>query len=383
MLDLKILKQAIDTLGEEKRLDKNKVKEAVERSFSAAYQKEYGQRGQIIKCNIDFENNNIDFKQIKIVVDNNTVRMEDEEVRDNDPRFSLPKYNEERHIMIDDAKLFKNNIELGEEISFDLDGKYDFGRIALQNAKQAIVGAIKDIEREEILNQFEDKLDSIVYGSVERVDNYNAFIDIGPATAIMPREEQINGERLSPGAKVKAYMYSLEDTPRGLSIKLSRTHPKFLEELLKAECIEIQDGIVEIVSVAREPGSRSKIAARSNDDKVDPVGTCVGQRGTRINGISNELRGERIDIIVWDENVEEYIKRSISPAKTISVEINQEEKSADIKVSPQELSLAIGKRGQNVRLAARLTGYKLNIIAGEEIVTDDNIDEYSDIGENY
>ena len=382
MLDLKILKQAIDILAEEKKLEKEKVKEAVQRALSAAYQKEYGERGQIIKCEIDFDNNTIEWRQVKIVVDDTTIRKEEEEMADNDPRMELPKYNEEKHIMINDAKLFKNNVELGEEISFSLDSKADFGRIALQNAKQAITGAIKDIEREETLNQFEDRLDTIVYGTVERMDNNNAFIDLGPATAIMPRDEQIRGERLMPGSKIKAYMYSLEDTPRGLSIRLSRTHPQFLAELLKAESSEIQDGIVEIVSVAREPGSRSKIAVKSNDDKIDAVGTCVGQRGTRINGISNELKGERIDIIVWSENTEEYIKKAISPAETISVTINEEEKTADITVSPSEQSLAIGKRGQNVRLAAKLTGYKLNIIAGENIITEDNADQFAE-GEEY
>lgn len=361
MIDLKILKQGLETLAEEKRLPIAKIKIAMERAMAAAYQKEYGEKGQIIKCDMDFDEGTMEFRQIKIVVSPETVRMSDEELSEDDPKKAMPKYNEEKHIMIESAKLFKKNVELGEEISFLLDMKDEFGRIALQNAKQTIGAAIKEAEREETSLLFQDKINTIIYGNIERVERGNVFVDLGKATGILSAEEQIWGERYIPGNRIKAYFYKLEESPRGLSIRLSRTHPDFLKELFLAESPEMQDGVVEIVAVAREAGSRSKIAIKTNDNKVDPVGACVGQRGTRVNGISHELNGEKIDIILWKENLEEFIKESISPAEAESITIDEENKQAYIKVNEESLSLAIGKRGQNVRLAAKLTGYKIDI----------------------
>jgi N utilization substance protein A len=189
----------------------------------------------------------------------------------------------------------------------------------------------------------------------------NIFVDLGRTTAILPFEEQIRGERFHPGQRIKAYLFSLEEGIRGLSIRLSRSHPKFLIELFKNESSEISEGTVEIISVAREPGARSKIAVKSNDERVDPIGACVGQRGVRVNAITNELGGEKIDIIEWSDDIKKNISSSLSPAKVLSIEIDEEEKKASVKVSVEEQSLAIGRGGQNVRLAAKLTGWKIDV----------------------
>jgi N utilization substance protein A len=279
----------------------------------------------------------------------------------NEDEIVLPRYNEEKHILMSTAKLLKKNAELGEEISFSLENKNDFGRIAAQTAKQVIVQKIREAENESITSEFEGKEGSVVSGIVQRMERGNIFVDLGRTTAILPFEEQIRGERFHPGQRIKAYLFSLEEGIRGLSIRLSRSHPKFLIELFKNESSEISEGTVEIISVAREPGARSKIAVKSNDERVDPIGACVGQRGVRVNAITNELGGEKIDIIEWSDDIKKNISSSLSPAKVLSIEIDEEEKKASVKVSVEEQSLAIGRGGQNVRLAAKLTGWKIDV----------------------
>ncbi len=376
MIDIKMLKLGLEQLTTEKKLPFEKIKEAVEKSLAAAYQKEYGEKGQLVKCHINFEAGTMNFDQVKIVVDKDAVRFEEEiDLPEDDIRATLPRYNEERHIMIDTAKLLKKNVEVGEELVFPLEMKDDFGRIAAQTARQVIMQSIRESEREVVSGEYTDKLNTVVSGIVERVERGMMIIDLGRASGLMPLEEQIPGERLLPGARVRTFMYSIEDTPRGLAIRLSRTHPKFLSELLKAESSEIEDGVVEIMSIAREPGSRSKISVKSNDEKIDPVGACVGQRGVRVNAITSELHGEKIDVIEYSEDVSEYVKKALSPATPTKIEINEEEKKAIVYVTEDEQSLAIGKGGQNVRLAARLTGYKIDIIADNSVATDSDFDE--------
>lgn len=370
MLDIKALKIALEQLEAEKKIAHEKVVDAVEKSLAAAYQKEYGKRGQIVRCAIDFETGETRFEQVKVVVDETTVRMPVEGEDENTPEpiaaegeELLPRYNEERHMFLKDARLFKKNAELGEEIVFPLDNQDDFGRIAAQTAKQVIVQKLREAERESIVGEFHDKQGTIVSGVVQRVERGVAFIDLGRTTAIMPMEEQIPSERLRPGERLRAYLFSIEEGFRGLSIRLSRTHPKFLIELFKNESAEIAQGTVEIVAVAREPGSRSKIAVKSNDERVDPIGACVGQRGVRVSAITDELSGEKIDVIEWSDDARRFIATALSPAKALSIELNEEDKKATVTVSAQEQSLAIGKGGQNVRLAAKLTGWKIDIIS--------------------
>lgn len=379
MLDIKALKIALEQLEQEKKIAHEKVVDAVEKSLAAAYQKEYGKRGQIVRCQINFDTGETSFEQVKIVVDETTVRMPvegEEEVFEAAPSEGLdaegllPRYNEERHILLSTAKLLKKNAELAEEIVFPLDNQDDFGRIAAQTAKQVIVQKLREAERESIVGEFTDKENTVVSGIVQRIERGTAFIDLGRTTAILPFEEQIPSERLRPGERMRAYLFSIEEGFRGLSIRLSRTHPKFLIELFKNESAEIAQGVVEIVAVAREPGSRSKIAVKSNDERVDPIGACVGQRGVRVSAITDELSGEKIDVIEWSDDARRFIATALSPAKAISIELNEEEKKAVVTVAPEEQSLAIGKGGQNVRLAAKLTGWKIDIVSGGEMIAE-------------
>ncbi len=376
MLDIKALKIALEQLGQEKKISYEKIVDAVEKSLAAAYQKEYGKRGQIVRCQINFDTGETNFEQVKIVVDETTVRMP---VEGEEETFTptnaneedlLPRFNEERHILLNDAKLLKKNSILGEEIIFPLDNQDDFGRIAAQTAKQVIVQKIREAERESIVSEFASREGTIVSGIVQRIERGTVFIDLGRTTAILPFEEQIQSERLRPSERIRTYLFSIEEGIRGLSIRLSRTHPKFLIELFKNESSEIAQGIVEIVAVAREPGSRSKIAVKSNDEKIDPIGACVGQRGVRVSAITQELSGEKIDVIEWSEDIKKFIATALSPAKVISIEINEAEKKAIVTVAPEEQSLAIGKGGQNVRLAAKLTSWKIDIISGGEMIAE-------------
>jgi N utilization substance protein A len=379
MLDIKALKVALEQLEQEKKISHEKVVDAVEKSLAAAYQKEYGKRGQIVRCQINLDTGETHFDQVKIVVDESTVRMpvegEEEVFEPNAPEPEeveglLPRYNEERHMLLTSAKLLKKNAELGEEIIFPLDNQDDFGRIAAQTAKQVIVQKIREAERESIVGEFTDKEGTIVSGIVQRVERGSVFIDLGRTTAILPFEEQIASERLHPGERIRAFLYSIEEGFRGLSIRLSRTHPKFLIELFKNESAEIAQGVVEIVAVAREPGSRSKIAVKSNDERVDPIGACVGQRGVRVSSITEELSGEKIDVIEWSPDVRRFIATALSPAKALSIELDEQDKKAVVTVSRDEQSLAIGKGGQNVRLAAKLTGWKIDIVSGGEMLAE-------------
>jgi N utilization substance protein A len=379
MLDIKALKVALEQLEQEKKISHEKVVDAVEKSLAAAYQKEYGKRGQIVRCQINFDTGETQFEQVKIVVDESTVRMPvegEEEFVSNAKEIDepveglLPRYNEERHILLSTAKLLKKNAELAEEIVFPLDNQDDFGRIAAQTAKQVIVQKLREAERESIVGEFTDKENTIVSGVVQRIERGAVFVDLGRTTAILPYEEQITQERLRPGERVRAYLFSIEEGFRGLSIRLSRSHPKFLIELFKNESQEIAQGVVEIVAVAREPGSRSKIAVKSNDERVDPIGACVGQRGARVSAITEELSGEKIDVIEWSSDARRFIATALSPAKALSIELREDDKKATVTVSPEEQSLAIGKGGQNVRLAAKLTGWKIDIVSGGEMVAE-------------
>ncbi len=395
MFDIKQMKVALETLEMDKKIPKEKIIDAIEQSIAAAYKKEYGKRGQIIRARLDMDTGESTFEQVKVVVDETMVRMpeEDEElemgVSDKDHARSTrheyvdvtsvtgaegageegedtrPRYNEEHHMFLKDARLMKRDAELGTEIVFPLEAKADFGRIAAQTAKQVIIQKLREAEKGSIALEFGGKENSVVVGTVQRVDRGVIFVDLGRTTAVMPYEEQIPQERYRPGDRIRAYLFAIDDSMRGLSIRLSRSHPKFLIELFKNESPEIASGMVEIKSVAREPGSRSKIAVLAHDSQIDPIGACVGQRGVRVSTITSELSGEKIDIIEWSEDVKEFVAAALSPAQPISIDLNEEENKATVTVLPEEQSLAIGKGGQNVRLAAKLTGLKIDIITTE------------------
>lgn len=374
MLDLKALKLAAVQLEEERKVPQDKIIEAIEFSLAAAYKKEYGKRDQIVRCKFNFETGDTEFYQVKIVVDDSTVRFVEEGEEDvPEEGDERTRYNSEKHIILEDARRIKADAELDSEISFPLETKEDFGRIAAQTAKQVIIQKIREAERTSIVDEYGAKEGEIVSGYVSKIDRGAMFIDLHRATGIMPFEEQIQGEHWKRGDRIKAYLYEVDETPRGVVLRLSRTHPRFIEMLFAVEAPEIASGVVEIKAIAREPGSRSKIAVFSNDERVDPVGSCVGGRGVRVTTIMNELSGEKIDIIPWAEDPATFISNSLSPAKVLDVVIDADGRTATIEVADDQLSLAIGKGGQNVRLAAKLTGWRIDIkgVKGEEFASSD------------
>lgn len=359
MLDLKTFKSALEQLEEERKIPKEKILDAIEQAMAAAYKKDYGKRGQIIRARFDLETGHTDFYQIKIVVDDSiAVIDESEEIAEDDERVH---FNSEHHILLEDARKIKKDAELNDEIVFPLEAKDDYGRIAAQTAKQVIIQKIREAERTSIIDEYGTKEGEVVSGVVQKIERGNVYVDFNRATGILPVEEQIPGEYFQQGGRIRAYLYSVEDSPRGINLRLSRTHPKFIEKLFSVEAPEIQSGIVEIKSVAREAGARSKIAVHSNDEHIDAVGSCVGQKGTRVNTITSELGGEKIDIIPWSEDPKVFVTNALSPAKVLSIDIDDKEHKATVEVTEDQLSLAIGKGGQNVRLAAKLTGWRIDI----------------------
>ncbi len=376
MLDIKTFKSALEQLEEERKIPKEKILDAIEQAMSAAYKKDYGKKGQIIRAKFDLETGKTDFYQVKIVVDETIAKIEEEgeegEYSIREEGDERVRFNSEHHIMLEDAKKIKKGVELNDEIIFPLESKDDYGRIAAQTAKQVIIQRIREAERTSIMDEYGTKEGDIISGMVQKIERGNVYVDFNRATGILPTEEQIPGEHFTRGQRIRAYLYSVEDTPRGINLRLSRTHPKFIEKLFSAEAPEVAGGIVEIRSIAREAGARSKIAVFSNDEHIDPVGSCVGQKGTRVNTITQELGGEKIDIVPWSDNPKEFVSNALSPAKVISIEVDEAEHKAMIEVADDQLSLAIGKGGQNVRLAAKLTGWRIDIKGdGKEVASTD------------
>jgi N utilization substance protein A len=362
MLDLKTMKSALEQLEQERKIPREKIIDAIEQALAAAYKKDYGKKGQIIRNKIDIETGVMEFYQVKIVVDDTLVRMtsedDEEEIAEDDERV---RFNEEHHILIEDAKKIKSDVIPGEELVFPLETKDDYGRIAAQTAKQVIIQKIREAERGAIIEEYGTKEGEIVNGFVSKVERGIVYIDFNRATGIILPEEQIPGEFYKRGERIRAYLYQVEETPRGVNLKLSRTHPELIEGLFAMEAPEIASGIVEIKSIAREAGNRSKIAVFSNDEHVDPVGSCVGQKGVRVTTVMSELNGEKIDIIPWSPDPATYISSAISPANVLSIKVIDEEHKTIVEVANDQLSLAIGKGGQNVRLAAKLTGWRIDI----------------------
>jgi transcription termination/antitermination protein NusA len=384
MLDLKTFKSALEQLEEERKIPKAKILEAIEQAMAAAYKKDYGKKGQIIRAKFDLETGKTDFFQVKIVVDESIAILdqggqEKTDHKKHDGEYSVKEtgdervhFNTEHHLLLEDAKKIKKGVELNDEIIFPLESKDDYGRIAAQTAKQVIVQKIREAERTSIIDEYGTKEGEIISGVVQKVERGNVYVDFNRATGILSAEEQIPGEYWTRGQRIRAYLYSVEDTPRGINLRLSRTHPKFIEKLFAMEAPEIESGVVEIKSVAREAGARSKIAVHSNDEHIDAVGSCVGQKGTRVNTVTGELSGEKIDIIPWSESPMQFVSNSLSPAKVISIEMDEKEHKAIVEVGNDQLSLAIGKGGQNVRLAAKLTGWRIDIKGdGKEIAKTD------------
>jgi len=371
-MDLKSFASAIAQIAEEKGIPKDKVMETIEMAIAAAYKKDYGKKGQIVKAKLEPETGQVKFWQVKQVVDEGMIYSEEEleKMKDKKEEEEIPveerkiRFNPEKHIMLNEAKKENPKIKPGEDLETILETREDYGRIAAQTAKQVILQRIREAEREYVFNEFKSKEGEIISGIVQRVEGRIVFMDIGKTLGLLPREEQVPGEFYRPGQRLKVYLLKVEEAPKGPSVFLSRAYPKIISKLFELEVPEVAAGSVVIKSVAREAGSRSKIAVTSTVEGVDPIGSMVGQRGTRVSAVINELGGEKIDIIEWKEKPEEYIANALSPAKVEEVKIQPRNKALAV-VPEDQLSLAIGKDGQNVRLAAKLTGWKIDVRSPE------------------
>ena len=366
-MDIKLFKSAIAQIAEEKGIPFDKVLEDIETAIAAAYKKEYGKKGQVIKCKFNLETGELKFWQTKTVVDKGMIYSEEEleklEKKEIAPEKEKPekiKFNPEKHVLLEEAKKINSKIKTGEELIIPLETKSDFGRIAAQTAKQVVLQKLKETERETIFQEYKTKEGEIISGILQRIEGKNIYFDIGKTIGILPKYEQVPGEFYRPGQRLKLYILKIEKTNKGPVIFLSRAYPKFVSKLFELEVPEIAAGQVEIKSIAREAGSRTKIAVFSKVEGIDSIGAAVGQRGTRVNAVIAELGGEKIDIIEYSEEPEKYIANSLSPAKVLEVKILPKNKALAI-VPEDQLSLAIGKDGQNVRLAAKLTGWKIDV----------------------
>ena len=333
------LLEALNILEQEKNISKETLLEAIENSLVTACKNHFG-KSDNVKVEIDPETCAFSCYQEKTVVD---------VVEDPVEEISLA-----------DAHKVNGNYQLGDIVRVEVKSK-EFGRIATQNSKNVILQKIREEERKVIFDEYNSKEKDVVTGVVQRYIGKNVSINLGKADALLTESEQIKGEVFKPTERIKVYILEVKSTSKGPKILVSRTHPELVKRLFESEVTEVKEGIVEIKAISREAGSRTKIAVWSNDPNVDPVGACVGMNGARVNAIVNELRGEKIDIITWDENPAILIQNALSPAKVISVIADADEKSAKVVVPDYQLSLAIGKEGQNARLAARLTGFKIDI----------------------
>ena len=363
------MRSALEQLEEERGIPKEKILGAIEDALTAAYKKDYGTKDQIVRANFDYNTGKVSFYQVKIVVDESMIADDNEEILESESAETGASeagkkvyFNEEHHLWLADAKKIKADAKIGDELSFPLEAKEDYGRIAAQTAKQVIIQRLREAEKHSVLAEYDGREGEIVNGKVQKMERGNVFVDLGRATGILAREEQIPGEYYRQGERVRGYLYSVEETPRGINLRISRAHPKFVEKLFAVEAPEIASGVVTVKAIAREAGSRTKLAVHSSDSNIDPVGSCVGQRGVRVNTVISELAGEKIDIIEWSENVETFISSALSPAKINKVSLFPEDNRAQIEVDADQFSLAVGRGGQNARLAARLTGWKIDII---------------------
>ncbi len=369
-MDLKALIQGVNQIAEDKKIEVKKVFEAIEGALAAAYKKEYMTRGAVVRATLDPETGDLSFRQVKEVHDETTVRVVDapgeEEEQSKETAVKeggevpLPRYNEERHVMVEDAQKLKKGAKKGEEIELPLKTHTDFGRIAAQTAKQVIIQKIREAERDSIVSEFKSKEEQVVSGIVQRFERGNVYVDLGRAVGVMFPNESIPGEYYKNGERLRFYILAAQTEDRSPGIVLSRAHPKFVSKLFELEVPEIADKVVEIKAIAREPGSRTKMAVYSNVEGVDPVGSCVGQRGTRVMAVNSELGQEKLDIIEWSEDPAKFIANALSPAKAKAVEVLSR-REARVLVTDDQLSLAIGKGGQNVRLGAKLTGWKIDV----------------------
>lgn len=387
------LTSAIKLVCEEKNLDYDTVVNTIELALAAAYRKDYGEKNQNIKVKFDPETATSKIFDIKTVVEDLPEQEEAEMLKrlygpvdknaKEEPVYVEPeldadgeeirKFNPKTDIQLKEAKILKAGAQIGDEIITELPIPESYGRMAAQTAKQVIIQKLREMERNMIFGEFKDKEGEVISGIIQRREGRLVFVDLGKTIGLLPPEEQIYSERYDVGDRYKVYVKEVREGHRGPEIILSRRSEEILKKVFYLEIPEIANGLVELKAVAREAGSRSKVAIWTEAENVDPVGSCVGQRGSRIQTIISELGGEKVDIIEYSEDAEKFIANALAPAKVVDIELVEAEHKAIVKVDPDKLSLAIGKSGQNVRLAAHLTGWKIDIISdGEEVVATDS-----------
>jgi len=375
---------AITQICEEKGISRDKVIETIEAALAAAYKKDYGKKGQNIRAVFNEKSGEAEFYLVKEVVDE-TLRefpVEEEEVEIEEankkgkekkaekvvkekPVFDeerLPRFNPERDFTLAEAKKIQKDAKIGTIVEIKLDSRSDYGRVAAQTAKQVIIQRIREAERDAMYDEYKDKEGEVVSGVIQRVEGRNVIIDLGKSVGVLFPSEQVERESYRIGQRLKVYIGKVEAGSKGPGITLSRIHPQMVKKLFELEVPEIFSGVVEVKAIAREAGERTKIAVSSNEEGIDPIGSCVGQKGTRVQAIIDELGGEKIDIILWNDDIAKFIAAALSPAKVLKVDVRENKKEAIVSVPEDQLSLAIGKRGQNVRLAAKLTEWKIDIL---------------------
>ena len=339
--------QVASNVAQEKNIEKDEVFGAMELALEKAARVKYGFQRDI-RVKIDRENGDINLSSYIKVVD----VIEEEE-------------DEKNQILIDEAKKIKSDIQLGEYIIKELP-PFDFGRVAAQNAKGVIIQKVREADKARQYNEYKDKVGEIVLGVVKRTEFGNLIIDLGKSEAIIKREEIIPRESFKNGDRVRAYIYEVKEDTKGYQVFLSRTHPQFLAKLFTQEVPEILEGVIEVKSVARDPGSRAKVSVFTEDSTIDPVGACVGMRGSRVQAVVNELQGEKIDIVMWSENQATYLANALAPAEVSKIFVYEEKNKVEVVIPSDQLSLAIGRKGQNVKLASNLTNLEIDILTEEE-----------------
>lgn len=388
------ISKAMQFICDEKGLDYADVLEALETAMGAAYRKDFGHKQQNLKVKYDPETGDMQVWDVKEVVedmdeeqlekDQEELQLRREKAREEDRELEeeemedLLRFNPKTEMMIKEAVEVKKDAKIGDVLEIELEVPTDFGRMAAQTAKQVIIQKIREAERSNVFEDLQEQEGAIIQGVVHKRDRSGVvLVDLGKITGIVPQEEQIRGEQYRPGMRMRFYLMSAEMTQRGPQVMLSRSSNKMVESVFEQEIPEIAAGDVEIKGIARDPGFRSKLSVHTDDESIDPIGACIGQRGSRISTIIEELGGEKVDIIQYKDDVQEYIKEALSPAKVDDVEINEEEKTAIAHVAEDQFSLAIGRKGQNVRLAAELTGYKIDVLqeGGEAVSSEDSMAE--------
>ncbi|HNV97401.1 MAG TPA: transcription termination factor NusA [bacterium] len=384
------IKQAIQDICEEKNISIDSVIEGIEAALAAAYRKDFGNKNQNIKVNFNIDTGDIEAYDIKVVVEDRDIEKEAEEYQkikdslgeDEEMPEEITRFNPKTEILLSEAKEIDKKSKIGDELKIKLETPNDFGRIAAQTAKQVIIQKIREAERETILSEFKQREGEVINTTVQRREGPNVLVDLNRTVGVIPIEEQVRNDNYMPGSRLKVIILRVEETVKGPRVIVSRAHPEIINKVFSLEVPEIANGIVEIKAIARDPGSRTKIAVFSKQENIDPVGSCVGQKGSRVQAIISELGGEKIDIIEWNKDPQTFIKNALSPAKIINIEISREDKSAIVKVAEDQLSLAIGRDGQNVKLAAKLTGWKIDVEGTEAIEKDEKDTGEKEIIEN-